>query len=300
MRSDHEIRADLATEEGQGGLRRLSPIGRLTADVPDLLLEVERLEGDLTVAVHEATTARARADALRAAVAAVRELCNDPGGADSWTHTFKGQPAIFVSDVVEALDHTVPGDGSITLAPNPWGSAATWADYNWAGLAADRRDAGDKLAAFVFDAIAAALAGAAPTCEHGKTGPHRQSYYDHMQGEQLTSPCPGGAAPEGDRAPQVEATQLAAELMALARTWLADGSALEADELLAVLAKRMPLPPHADAAPVAAVVQATPEPTKTAAELLRQIAAADPQAHARALGRAYGVGPATTEQDTQR
>jgi hypothetical protein len=68
-----------------------------------------------------------------------------------------------------------------------------------------------------------------------------------------------GAAPEGDPAPQVEVTQLAAELMTLARTWLADGSALEADQLLAVLAKRMPLPPHADAAPVAAVVQATPE-----------------------------------------
>jgi hypothetical protein len=56
-------------------------------------------------------------------------------------------------------------------------------------------------------------------------------------------------------------TQLAAELMTLARTWLADGSALEADQLLAVLAKRMPLgEAAADGSLVAAVVQATPEP----------------------------------------
>jgi hypothetical protein len=102
-----------------------------------------------------------------------------------------------------------------------------------------------------------------------------------------------GAAPEGDPRGD-EVTQLAAELMTLARTWLADGSALEADQLLAVLAKRMPLPPHADAAPAAAVVQATPEPTKTAAELIREVAERDPEAHRQALGRAYGVGP---EQD---
>jgi hypothetical protein len=27
-------------------------------------------------------------------------------------------------------------DGSITLGPNPWGTSATWADYNWRNLAA--------------------------------------------------------------------------------------------------------------------------------------------------------------------
>ena len=32
---------------------------------------------------------------------------------------------------------------------------------------------------------------------------------------------------------------------------------------------------------------------KSAAEILRETAAADPEAHARALGRAYGVGPAS-------
>lgn len=41
-RSVEEIRADLATEEGRGGLRRLSPIGRLVADVPELLESRER------------------------------------------------------------------------------------------------------------------------------------------------------------------------------------------------------------------------------------------------------------------
>lgn len=33
------------------------------------------------------------------------------------------------------------------------------------------------------------------------------------------------------------------------------------------------------------------EPQKSAAELLREVAAADPEAHDRALARAYGVGP---------
>jgi hypothetical protein len=28
-----------------------------------------------------------------------------------------------------------PADGSITLAANPWGTSATWADYNWRRLA---------------------------------------------------------------------------------------------------------------------------------------------------------------------
>lgn len=37
-------------------------------------------------------------------------------------------------------------------------------------------------------------------------------------------------------------------------------------------------------------------PTRTAAELLREVAAADPEAHRRALARGYGVGPAETEQ----
>jgi hypothetical protein len=56
-------------------------------------------------------------------------------------------------------------------------------------------------------------------------------------------------------------------------------------------------PEHRSAArSVAAVVQATPEPTKTAAELIREVAAADPEAHARALGRAYGVGPTDKDQ----
>lgn len=42
-RPGDEIRADLATEEGQGGLGRLSPIGRLVNDVEPLLIENEQL-----------------------------------------------------------------------------------------------------------------------------------------------------------------------------------------------------------------------------------------------------------------
>ena len=43
-RSEDEIRADLATEEGRGALERQSPTGRLVADVPALLADRSRLE----------------------------------------------------------------------------------------------------------------------------------------------------------------------------------------------------------------------------------------------------------------
>jgi hypothetical protein len=41
--------------------------------------------------------------------------------------------------------------------------------------------------------------------------------------------------------------------------------------------------------------QDEPKPTKTVAQLLREVAERDPEAHNRALGRAYGVGPAQDE-----
>lgn len=46
-RTDDEIRADLATEEGQGSLLRQSPTGRLVADVPALLARVEAAEAEV-------------------------------------------------------------------------------------------------------------------------------------------------------------------------------------------------------------------------------------------------------------
>jgi hypothetical protein len=41
--------------------------------------------------------------------------------------------------------------------------------------------------------------------------------------------------------------------------------------------------------------QDEPKQTKTVAQLLREVAERDPEAHNRALGRAYGVGPAQDE-----
>lgn len=41
---------------------------QLIAAIPDLLVEIDRLEGDLAVAVHEATTARAAVQRVREAL----------------------------------------------------------------------------------------------------------------------------------------------------------------------------------------------------------------------------------------
>jgi hypothetical protein len=51
-RSSEEIRADLATEEGRGGLLRQSPIGRLCADVPALLAERDALRAAIQAATE--------------------------------------------------------------------------------------------------------------------------------------------------------------------------------------------------------------------------------------------------------
>lgn len=50
-------------------------------------------------------------------------------------------------------------DGSITLPPNPWGSAATWDDYDWRKIAASERAARGVacLTAQVLDLIADAV-----------------------------------------------------------------------------------------------------------------------------------------------
>jgi hypothetical protein len=39
----------------------------------------------------------------RARVQKVLDLCNDPGGPDSWSHTFDGRASIFVEDVLAAI-----------------------------------------------------------------------------------------------------------------------------------------------------------------------------------------------------
>lgn len=50
---------------------------------------------------------RRRVDLLTLAVARVLGVCNDPGGPDSWMHTFDGRDSVFVADVLQALgaDH---------------------------------------------------------------------------------------------------------------------------------------------------------------------------------------------------
>lgn len=44
-----------------------------------------------------------RLPALESVIAAINNMCRDPGGPDSWTHTFDGEPAIMVADVLGAL-----------------------------------------------------------------------------------------------------------------------------------------------------------------------------------------------------
>jgi len=47
---------------------------------------------------------RARINQLIGAVARVYAVCSDPGGPDSWSHTFQGRAAVFVDDVLAALE----------------------------------------------------------------------------------------------------------------------------------------------------------------------------------------------------
>jgi len=60
-------------------------------------------------------------------------------------------------------------DGSITLPPNPFGTAATWADFDWRGMADNARsDQGwVSVAGKVFDLIADAIEQDTPECANG-------------------------------------------------------------------------------------------------------------------------------------
>jgi hypothetical protein len=42
--------------------------------------------------------------AMAKALRAVLAVCNDTGGPDSWTHTYDGRPAVFVDDVLGAVE----------------------------------------------------------------------------------------------------------------------------------------------------------------------------------------------------
>lgn len=48
-------------------------------------------------------------------------------------------------------------DGELVLPPNPFGTSATWADYDWRGMARGEEREGDKVAARLCDLIADAV-----------------------------------------------------------------------------------------------------------------------------------------------
>lgn len=50
------------------------------------------------------------ADAMAAALTAVLDLLDDPGGPDSWSHTFQGRHAVFADDVSAAITEKLGGD----------------------------------------------------------------------------------------------------------------------------------------------------------------------------------------------
>jgi hypothetical protein len=77
------------------------------AEIARLTAENEQLRAD---AADQKIVCRAAEEgwqeelaAERAKVQAVRDLCDDPGGPDSWSHTFDGRAAIFVDDVLAAI-----------------------------------------------------------------------------------------------------------------------------------------------------------------------------------------------------
>ena len=77
---------------------------RLDLDAMQAPTDSESLEALYNPDVWEL---RQRVDALVAAVERVVALCKDPGGSDSWTHTFNGHASVFADDVLQALgvDH---------------------------------------------------------------------------------------------------------------------------------------------------------------------------------------------------
>ena len=52
--------------------------------------------------MHKQCTRQDR-DRLLAAVEAVLAVCEDPGGPDSWSHTFQGRHGVFADDVRAAI-----------------------------------------------------------------------------------------------------------------------------------------------------------------------------------------------------
>jgi hypothetical protein len=46
---------------------------------------------------------------LAAALRAVLNVINDPGGPDSWSHTYQGRHAIFAEDVRQAIESALGG-----------------------------------------------------------------------------------------------------------------------------------------------------------------------------------------------
>jgi hypothetical protein len=73
-RTDQEIRADLATEEGRGSLRRLSPTGRLVADVPSLLDRLAAVERQNRELRAEVARLRERDAEVRGALPNIAQL----------------------------------------------------------------------------------------------------------------------------------------------------------------------------------------------------------------------------------
>jgi hypothetical protein len=48
---------------------------------------------------------------------------------------------------------TMHEDGSITLPPNPWRTSATWADYNWRGMADELPEWAQRVFGLIADAV---------------------------------------------------------------------------------------------------------------------------------------------------
>jgi hypothetical protein len=56
--------------------------------------------------------AAARSDVPRlvAALTAALDLCDDPGGPDSWSHMFQGRQSVFVDDIRAVIEAALAGE----------------------------------------------------------------------------------------------------------------------------------------------------------------------------------------------